>query len=71
LTGLQRVELFAVRFRQEDGFISAYCASFFRGSSALRVLKERGYEGGDAIVYYGLPSSWAEGVEEEIIEAVG
>ena len=35
-----------------------------------RVLKEGGYEGATAMVYYGQPSPWAEPVEEDIIEAV-
>jgi hypothetical protein len=34
------------------------------------VLKEGGYEGGGAMVYYGLPTMWSERVEETIIEAV-
>ena len=35
-----------------------------------RVLKEGGYEGATAMIYYGQPSPWAESVEEVIIEAV-
>ena len=36
-----------------------------------RVLTEGGYEGGGAMVYYGLPSPWTPNVEEEtIVEAV-
>ncbi len=35
-----------------------------------RVLREGGYEGGGAMVYYGLPASWAAGVEQTIIDAV-
>jgi neutral ceramidase len=33
-------------------------------------LLEGGYEGGGAMVYYGLPAPWAETVEEEIVTAV-
>jgi hypothetical protein len=34
------------------------------------VLTEGGYEGGGAMVYYGLPTVWSERVEEQIIEEV-
>ena len=37
---------------------------------SLRVLKEGGYEGGGAMVYYGLPTVWAPKVEEMIVAAV-
>jgi hypothetical protein len=33
------------------------------------VLGEGGYEGGGAMVYYGLPGPWADDVEDRIIEA--
>lgn len=35
-----------------------------------RVLKEGGYEGGGAMVYYGLPAPFAPGVEEKIISTI-
>jgi len=35
-----------------------------------RVLKEGRYEGGDSMVYYGLPSPWKTGVEASVIDAV-
>jgi hypothetical protein len=35
-----------------------------------RILKEGGYEGATAMIYYGQPSPWSEGVEESIVEAV-
>jgi hypothetical protein len=35
-----------------------------------RVLAEGGYEGGDAMVYYGLPTRWAPEVEELIVAEV-
>jgi neutral ceramidase len=37
---------------------------------SLRVLNEGGYEGGGAMVYYGLPSAWDTTVEERIIAEV-
>ena len=38
--------------------------------ASRRVLIEGGYEGGGAMVYYGLPTVWAESVEEEIVGGV-
>ncbi|HEX3599694.1 MAG TPA: neutral/alkaline non-lysosomal ceramidase N-terminal domain-containing protein, partial [Lacipirellulaceae bacterium] len=35
-----------------------------------RVLKEGGYEGGGAMIYYGLPAPFAPGLEDKIIAAV-
>jgi hypothetical protein len=37
---------------------------------SLRVLKEGGYEGGGAMVYYGLPTIWSPAVEESIVKGV-
>jgi hypothetical protein len=37
---------------------------------SLRVLSEGGYEGGGAMVYYGLPAPWAPEVETLIIQQV-
>jgi putative membrane-bound dehydrogenase-like protein len=35
-----------------------------------RILKEGGYEGGDAMIYYDFPQKFAPGLEEKIIAAV-
>lgn len=35
-----------------------------------RVLKEGGYEGGEAMIYYDVPQRFAPGLEQKIIEAV-
>ena len=37
---------------------------------SLRVLKEGGYEGGGAMIYYGLPTVWAPEVEENVVGEV-
>lgn len=37
---------------------------------SLRVLKEGGYEGGGAMLFYGLPSIWGTRVEELIVDHV-
>ena len=39
-------------------------------SPSVRVLKEGGYEGSSAMVYYGIPSAWSPKVEEMIVEEV-
>jgi hypothetical protein len=47
-------------------WVSAYCNDVMAYIPSLRVLKEGGYEGGGAMVYYGLPAPWSEQVEEQI-----
>jgi hypothetical protein len=51
-------------------WVAGYCNDVMAYIPSLRVLKEGGYEGGGAMVYYGLPASWSEKVEEQVIEAV-
>ena len=51
-------------------WVSAYCNDVMAYIPSLRVLKEGGYEGGGAMVYYAQPAIWAEDVEETIIAAV-
>jgi hypothetical protein len=51
-------------------WVSAYCNDVMAYIPSKRVLKEGGYEGGGAMLYYGLPASWADEVEEAIIAAV-
>jgi neutral ceramidase len=51
-------------------WVSAYCNDVMAYIPSLRVLKEGGYEGGGAMVYYGQPAVWSDLVEEAIIAAV-
>ena len=51
-------------------WIAAYANDVMAYVPSERVLKEGGYEGGGAMVYYGLPSPWAPGVEELIVREV-
>ncbi len=51
-------------------WVSGYCNDVMAYIPSLRVLKEGGYEGAGAMVYYGLPSAWSEAVEEAIIRTV-
>ena len=52
-------------------WVSGYCNDVMAYIPSLRVLKEGGYEGVAAMIYYGLPTSWSEDVEVQIIEAIG
>jgi hypothetical protein len=51
-------------------WIAGYANDVMAYIPSLRVLKEGGYEGAGAMVYYGLPSAWAEDVEDLIITEV-
>ena len=51
-------------------WVSAYCNDVMAYIPSLRVLKEGGYEGETAMIYYGQPTKWSEAVEEQIIEAL-
>jgi neutral/alkaline ceramidase-like enzyme len=63
---------YSLRLKQElvpgRTWVAAYCNDVMAYIPSERVLKEGGYEGGGAMVYYGLPSPWAPGVEERIVE---
>jgi neutral ceramidase len=65
---------YALRLKRNLGssrtWVSAYGNDVMAYIPSLRVLKEGGYEGGGAMVYYGLPASWAETVEEQVVAAV-
>jgi len=49
-------------------WIAGYSNDVMAYIPSERVLQEGGYEGGDAMVYYGLPAPWATGVEDHIVE---
>jgi Neutral/alkaline non-lysosomal ceramidase, N-terminal len=51
-------------------WVSAYCNDVMAYIPSKRVLEEGGYEGGGAMLYYGLPASWSPEVEETIISAL-
>ncbi len=68
---------YAIRLKAELGsdplghtdlWVTAYSNDVMAYIPSRRVLGEGGYEGGGAMIYYGLPSPWAETVEERIIE---
>ena len=51
-------------------WVAGYSNDVFGYVPSVRVLREGGYEGGDAMIYYGRPGPFAEGVEELIIGEV-
>ena len=64
---------YALRLKKELGADSVWVAGYANDVMAYipsrRVLKEGGYEGGGAMVYYGLPAVWSPRVEELIVKA--
>ena len=65
---------YAVRLKIELGrqrtWVAGYANDVMAYIPSERVLREGGYEGGGAMVYYGLPSPWKAGVEELIVDEV-
>jgi neutral ceramidase len=51
-------------------WVAGYSNDVMAYIPSLRVLKEGGYEGGGAMLYYGLPTVWSPRVEETIVSAV-
>jgi hypothetical protein len=48
-------------------WVAGYSNDVFGYLPSRRVLREGGYEGGDAMIYYGRPGPFTEDVEEIII----
>ncbi len=65
---------YALRLKKELGrgntWVAGYANDVMAYIPSLRVLKEGGYEGGGAMVYYGLPAVWGPKVEDLIVAAV-
>lgn len=74
LLGGEVVVDFALRLKRElagtGTWVAGYSNDVMAYIPSLRVLREGGYEGGGAMVYYGLPSPWNAQVEEQIIAEV-
>jgi hypothetical protein len=51
----------------DNVWLAGYSNDVFAYVPSERILKEGGYEGGDAMIYYDLPGPFAPGVEERII----
>ena len=65
---------YAVRLKTElqgtKTWVAGYANDVMAYIPSRRVLLEGGYEGGSAMVYYGLPTVWAPQVEEDIVREV-
>lgn len=65
---------YALRLKKEltpgKTWVMGYANDVMAYIPSLRVLKEGGYEGGGAMIYYGLPTVWGPRVEEIIVAAV-
>ena len=74
LLGGEVVVDYALRLKKELGpdgtWIASYANDVMAYIPSLRVLNEGGYEGGGAMVYYGLPAPWGATVEDDIIREV-
>ncbi|MFP6584474.1 MAG: neutral/alkaline non-lysosomal ceramidase N-terminal domain-containing protein [Candidatus Hydrogenedentota bacterium] len=57
-------------YPREKQFVMGYSNDCPAYIPSLRVLREGGYEGGDAMVYYGIHGPWAPSIEEDIMNAV-
>ena len=51
-------------------WVAGYCNDVFGYVPSLRVLREGGYEGGDAMIYYGRPGPFTDQVEDLIVREV-
>jgi neutral ceramidase len=56
--------------RAQDTWVAAYSNDVMAYIPSRRVLSEGGYEGGGAMVYYGLPTIWAETVESDLMSGI-
>lgn len=65
---------FPVRLKSEltgtKTWVAGYSNDVMAYIPSRRVLTEGGYEGGGAMVYYGLPTVWGPEVEEQIVKEV-
>jgi hypothetical protein len=60
----------AREYKQETIWVAGYSNDVFGYVPSLRVLREGGYEGADAMIYYGRPGPFTEDVEELIVGKV-
>ncbi len=70
---------YAVRIKEEQGkemhrrknvWVAGHSNDVMAYIPSRRVLTEGGYEGGGAMIYYGLPTVWSPEVEEHIVREV-
>lgn len=72
LLGGEVVVDYALRLKRELGpdttWLAGYSNDVMAYIPSLRVLKEGGYEGASSMIYYGLPTTWAPSVEQQIVD---
>jgi hypothetical protein len=65
---------YSLRIKRNHGsshtWVSAYCNDVMAYIPSRRVLKEGGYEGATAMIYYGQPTVWSDQVEDSIIDSI-
>ena len=63
---------YSLKLKRKDPpiWVAGYANDVMAYIPSKRVLTEGGYEGGGAMVYYGLQSAWTAAVEELITRAV-
>jgi len=65
---------FAVRLKSElqgvKTFVAGYANDVMAYIASRRVLREGGYEGASAMIYYGLPTRWDLSSEDDIVNEV-
>ena len=65
---------YAIRLKAELSGTKTWVAGYSNDVMAYipsrRVLREGGYEGGGAMVYYGLPTVWSPEVENQVVKEV-
>lgn len=62
---------YSLRLKAEQGWdstwVAGYCNDILAYIPSVRVLKEGGYEGGEAMIYFGRTGPFGEAVEETIV----
>ena len=58
------------QFSGTETWVAGYTNDVMAYVPSRRVLLEGGYEGGDSMVYYGLPAPWDPRIEELIVQCV-
>jgi hypothetical protein len=64
---------YALAIRKKHGsgtWVAGYTDSVFGYVPSVRVLREGGYEGGDAMLYFGRPGPFADTVETTVLDGV-
>ena len=55
---------------EDSTWVTGYANDVMAYVPSERILKEGGYEGGGAMLYYQMPSPWKSGVEQKLVDSV-